>query len=195
MSNLADVSKAIEAIRGEGNEDILIFQTTSIYPNDPKDANLHVMETFRRSFGLPVGFSDHTADIYTPIAAAALGANMIEKHFCLSRSDPGTDTFFALEPTEFKEMCKGIKIAEAALGTSQKHILKGEKETAKGFRKSFIAWKDIKKGEVLTEDNTIIKRPGKGIWPQHYEAVLGAKVNRDIKKEDFIYWEDITERT
>lgn len=194
ISTMAEISMAIDAIKEEGNENILLFQTTSIYPNDHKDANLRVMETFKQAFGLPVGFSDHTADIFTPVAAAALGACMIEKHFCLSRNDPGTDTFFALEPTEFKEMCRGIRIAEAALGTSQKYILEGEKKTAKGFRKSFIAWKDIKKGEILTEENTIVKRPGNGIWPIHYKAVLGARANKDIKKDEFIRWEDITER-
>ena len=194
ISTMAEIATAIDVIQTEGNNQILLFQTTSIYPNDPKDANLRVMETFRKAFDTPVGFSDHTADIFTPVAAAALGAHMIEKHFCLSRSDPGTDTFFALEPNEFKEMCKGIRIAQAALGTSQKYILEGEKKTAKGFRKSFIAFKDIKKGEILTEENTIVKRPGQGIWPQHYEAVLGAKVNKDIKKDEFIRWGDITER-
>ena len=195
ISTMTEISMAIEAIKEEGNKDILLFQTTSIYPNDPKDANLRVMEMYKLAFSVPVGFSDHTADIYTPIAAAAIGANMIEKHFCLSRNDPGTDTFFALEPNEFREMCKGIRIAEAALGSAEKKILDGEKKTAKGFRKSFIAWRDIKKGEVLTENNTIVKRPGKGIWPQHYEAILGAKVNKDIAKDDFIRWKDITERT
>ncbi len=194
ISTMTEISMAIEAIKEEGNEKILLFQTTSIYPNDPKDANLRVMETFKHAFGFPVGFSDHTADIFTPVAAAALGACMIEKHFCLSRQDPGTDTFFALEPTEFKEMCKGIRIAQEALGTSQKYVLDGEKKTAKGFRKSFIAWKDIKRGEILTEENTIVKRPGEGIWPIHYKAVLGAKVNKDIKKDSFIRWEDITDR-
>ena len=191
---MTEISRGIEAIREEGNQDILLFQTTSIYPNDPRDANLRVMETYRSAFQVPIGFSDHTADIFTPVAAAAIGACMIEKHFCLSRSDPGTDTFFALEPHEFKEMCRGIRIAQAALGTSQKYILDGEKKTAKGFRKSFIAWRDLKKGDVLTNENTIIKRPGGGIWPQHYEAVYGAKVNKDIKKDEFICWEDITER-
>ncbi len=194
ISTMTEISMAIEAIREEGNNQILLFQTTSIYPNDPQDANLRVMETFRSAFGVPVGFSDHTADIFTPVAATALGACMIEKHFCLSRQDPGTDTFFALEPAEFKEMCRGIRIAEAALGTSQKYILEGEKKTAKGFRKSFIAWHDIKKGEVLTEENTIVKRPGEGIWPIYYKAVLGARVNKDIKKDEFIRWDDITER-
>ncbi len=194
ISTMTEIATAIDTIREEGNEQILLFQTTSIYPNDPKDANLRVMETFRLAFGLPVGFSDHTADIFTPIAAAALGAQMIEKHFCLSRNDPGTDTFFALEPAEFKEMCKGIRIAQSALGTHSKYILEGEKKTAKGFRKSFIAWRDIQKGEILTEENTIVKRPGQGIWPQYYQAVLGAKVNKDIKKDEFIRWDDITER-
>ncbi len=194
ISTMTEISMAIESIKEEGNENILLFQTTSIYPNDPEDANLRVMETFSKAFNVPVGFSDHTADIFTPVAAAALGACMIEKHFCLSRNDPGTDTFFALEPGEFKEMCRGIRIAEAALGTPQKYILEGEKKTAKGFRKSFIAGKDIKKGEILTEDNTIVKRPGEGIWPIYYKAVLGARMNKDLKKDEFIRWEDITER-
>lgn len=195
ISTMTEISMAIEAIREEGNEKILLFQTTSIYPNDPRDANLRVLETFRRAFNVPVGFSDHTADIFTPVAAAARGASMIEKHFCLSRTDPGTDTFFALEPGEFKEMCRGIRIAQAALGTSQKYIIDGEKKTAKGFRKSFIAWRDIKKDEILTDENTIVKRPGEGIWPVHYSAVLGARANKDIKKDDFIRWEDITKRS
>src|SRR3989338_7484431 len=194
ICTMAEISIAIDAVKEEGNNEILLFQTTSIYPNDPKDANLRVIKTFQQAFGLPVGFSDHTADIFTPVAATALGAMMIEKHFCLSRQDQGTDTFFALEPNEFKEMCKGIRIAQAALGTSQKYILEGEKKTAKGFRKSFLAFKDIKKGDILTEDNTIIKRPGEGIWPNHYQAVLGARINKDIKKDEFIRWEDITER-
>ena len=194
ISTMTEIATAIDAIKEAGNDQILLFQTTSIYPNDPKDANLNVMDTYKLAFNLPVGFSDHTADIFTPVAAAAVGAHMIEKHFCLSRQDPGTDTFFALEPNEFKQMCKGIRIAQAALGTSQKYILEGEKKTAKGFRKSFLAFKDIKKGDILTEDNTIIKRPGEGIWPNHYQAVLGAKINKDIKKDEFIRWEDITER-
>jgi sialic acid synthase SpsE len=189
MCNLADVYEAVEAVFSTGNENVALLQCTSLYPAAPHDVNLRVMDTLGRSFGVPVGYSDHTLGITMPIGAVARGACVIEKHFTLSRGLKGPDHFYALEPDEFKQMVIAIREVEQGLGSAIKMMLPEEKKCAR--RNSLIAKKDIPKGTKLAQDMIVINRPALGIEPRFLDAVIGQKTKRQIKKDEAITWESI----
>ena len=190
MSTLAQVDEAISAIRGEGNDQILLFHCVSRYPAKPSDMNLRTMQTLQRAFDVPVGLSDHTEGIVVSIAAAVLGAKLIEKHFTLDRTAEGPDNFFSMEPGPMKQIIDGIREAEAALGVPYKTIRKVEESMVVNFHKSIYALEDIKPGETVTEKNTDILRPLQGIEAKHAEVVRGMRPSHLIKKGQALRWDD-----
>ena len=182
MSTLGEIEEALDVIRSEGVEDIILLHCVSNYPARIEDVNLRAMGTLKQAFKLPVGFSDHTLGITAPIAAVALGACVIEKHFTLDRNLPGPDHKASLEADELKEMVKAIREVEKALGDGIKRPTKEEEEIKKVARRSIVAKVDISKGAIITEDMLDVKRPGTGIEPKYLKFIIGRKTKEDIKR-------------
>ena len=168
-----------------------LLKCTSAYPAPPEETNLRTIAHMAEAFKVPTGLSDHTLGIAVPVAAVALGACIVEKHFTLSRKLKGPDHPFALEPEELKQMVRAIREVEESLGSPVKQMIPDEEEMAKLGRRSIIARADIPKGTRLTEDMLIIKRPGYGIKPKFLDIVIGREAKRDIEKDDIITWEMI----
>lgn len=186
MSTLDEIDDAIKLLQENGSGKITLLHCTTEYPTPYRHVNLNAMSTLRERFGLDIGYSDHTLGMEVPIAAAALGAVIIEKHFTLSRKMEGPDHQASLEPGELKEMIQSIRRLEKALGDGKKQPTDVEKKNAMAARKSIIARKDIQEGECLTEDNLTTKRPGTGISPMKWNEVLGTMAVRDFKKDELI---------
>jgi N-acetylneuraminate synthase len=167
-------------------EKVVILHCTTEYPAPYEDVNLQVMDTMRQAFGLPVGYSDHTNGIAIPIGAIARGAVLIEKHFTLDRNLPGPDHKASLEPDELRAMVTAIRHVEKALGTTQKIPAKSEMKNRDIARKCLVAGRDIKKGEIFTEQNISVKRPGDGISPMYYWNILGKIAGRDYIADEKI---------
>ncbi|MDA8094283.1 MAG: N-acetylneuraminate synthase [Betaproteobacteria bacterium] len=165
---------------------VTLLHCTTEYPAPFEDVNLDAMNSMACAFGLPVGYSDHTTGISVPIAAAALGAKVIEKHFTLDRNLPGPDHKASLEPDELKMMVAGIREVEAALGSPLKKIAPSEIENRPAGRKSLVASRDIHKGELFTAENLALKRPGDGISPMRYWEWLGKTADRDFLQDEQI---------
>lgn len=163
----------------------------STYPTAFKDVNLNMIGYLKEKYNVPVGYSGHERGIIVSIAAATLGAKIIEKHFTLNRSWDGPDHNISLTPSGFKKMVDRIRVIESALGTSQKNLSRGEYLTREVFAKSLVARKKIKKGEIITYDMIDIKGPGKGLNPQLIDKIVGKKAKREIKQYDFFYQLDI----
>jgi len=173
-------------------EKLTLLHCTSEYPAPFADVNLRAMDQLRDSFGLPVGFSDHTPGIAMPIAAAARGARMIEKHFTLDRELPGPDHRASLEPDELQAMVAGIRQLEQALGDGQKRVADSERDNRAIARKSLVAARPIRAGEAFSEDNLTAKRPGDGLAPLHYWALLGRPAGRDYAADEAIGGEELS---
>lgn len=186
MSTLGEIEEALKVIREEGTEEIVLLHCVSSYPAKVEDMNVKTMETLRYAFKLPVGLSDHTLGITIAIAAVALGACVIEKHFTLDKNLPGPDHRASLEPGELKEMVKALRDVERALGDGVKQPTVGEEENKKVIRRSIVAKLDIPKGAIITEEMLTIKRPGSGIEPKHINMIVGRKAKEHIKSEEFI---------
>ena len=191
MANLGEIEEAIEAIRGEGNDRIVLLHCGVGYPLRVEDVNLAAIDTLKESFPYPVGYSDHTLGLVVPIAAVARGADMIEKHFTIGRNLPGPDHPFALEPQELKAMVQGIREAEKAIGSPRKSVLDSELSYYHRGRRSLFARVDIPKGTVITEDMLAVLRPGIGLKPKYLDIVIGRKAQVDIKGEEPITWDKI----
>ena len=191
MATLGEVEEALNVIRSEGVEDVILLHCVSNYPARIEDVNLRAMETLKQAFKNPVGFSDHTLGITAPIAAVALGACVIEKHFTLDRNSPGPDHKASLEPDELKEMVKTIRDVEKALGGGIKRPTKEEEEVKKVVRRSIVAKMDIFEGAIITEDMLDVKRPGMGIEPKYVDMVVGRKAKENIKRDEIITWKII----
>jgi len=180
-----------EAYRSEAGqtalrEKVVLLHCTTEYPAPFEDVNLRSMDTLRAAFGLPVGYSDHTPGIAVAIASAARGAVIIEKHFTLNRNLPGPDHKASLEPGELKTMVQSIRQVEAALGSSLKFPSPSEIKNMPVARKSIVAAKEIKKGDLLTEENITVKRPGSGISPMNYWQLTGTVADRDYNKDEMV---------
>jgi N,N'-diacetyllegionaminate synthase len=189
MCEMADVRAAVEALyrNGLSKENLLLLHCNTEYPTPFGDVNLKAMEALRKEFGVEVGYSDHTKGIEVPIAAVALGASVIEKHFTLDRNMEGPDHKASLEPDELKAMVSAIRNIEKAVGgDGTKHVSKSERKNIAIARKSIVAAKGIKKGEILTEENITVKRPGTGISPMCWEEVIGTKAIRDFAEDEII---------
>lgn len=168
------------------NEKVTLLHCTTEYPTPFSEVNLRVMDTLRETFGLPVGLSDHTQGIAVPIAAVARGAAVIEKHFTLDKNLPGPDHKASLNPEEMAEMIQGIRQIEEALGSPRKVPTRSETKNMNVARKSLAAAVPIKKGEIFTEENLTVKRPGEGISSIHYWDWIGSRANRDYQADEFI---------
>lgn len=190
MSDLNEIKEAVKTILPINKELILLHCTTN-YPTLLKEVNLKAMQTIEKEFNLPVGYSDHTEGINVSLAAVALGACVIEKHFTLDRNLPGPDHKASLEPKELKAMVEGIRGIEIALGNGVKKPNQSEREVAKVARKSIVAAKNIKAGETIKEKMLVIKRPGTGIKSKYLDKIVGKKARREIKKDELIGWEKI----
>ena len=186
MSTLGEVEEALNVIRSEGVRDVVLLHCVSNYPAKIEDINLRAMETLKHAFKVPVGFSDHTLDITASIAAVALGACVIEKHFTLDRKLLGPDHKASLEPNELKEMVKTIRDLEKALGDGIKRPTKDEVEIKRVARRSIVAKEDMSKGIIITEDMLDVKRPGTGIPPKYMEMIVGRKAKENIIKDEII---------
>lgn len=181
MGSYDDIQDAVNAARGQGNEAIALLKCSSAYPAVPDDMNLRTMQHMRESFEVPVGLSDHSMGAIAAVTAVAMGACIIEKHFCLSREINNPDASFSMEPEEFKAMIDDIRIAEKAKGIVSYDVSVKEKESTV-FRRSIFAVEDIKKGEFFTEDNIRSIRPGYGLKPKYYKEVLNKHAAQDIKR-------------
>ena len=186
MSTLGEVEEALNVIRSEGVEDVILLHCVSNYPARIEDVNLRAMETLKQAFKIPVGFSDHTLGITASIAAAALGACVIEKHFTLDRDLPGPDHKASLEPNELKEMVQAIRDVEKALGDGVKRPTKEEEEIKRAARRSIVAKVDIPKGTIIAEDMLDVKRPGTGIEPKYIDMIVGKKAKENIRKDELV---------
>lgn len=190
MATLAEIDEAVQTAREAGCKELALLKCTSGYPADPAEMNLRTIPHMAEAFRLPVGLSDHTLGIAVPVAAVALGACIVEKHFTLSRAVPGPDSAFSLEPHEFKAMVDAIRVAEKALGTVNYAVT--EKEAAsRVFRRSLFVVKDMKAGDVFTEKNIRSIRPGYGLTTKYIDAILGKKAKRDIAEGTPLAWSDI----
>ena len=189
MCDMQDVRHAVETLyrNGLSKENLILLHCNTEYPTPFEDVNLKAMDALRKEFGVEVGYSDHTKGIEVPIAAVALGATVIEKHFTLDRTLPGPDHKASLEPDELKAMVRAIRNVEKAVGgDGKKHISESERKNIAIARKSIVAACDIRVGETFTEDNLTVKRPGNGISPMRWEEVLGMKAKRDFNEDELI---------
>lgn len=195
MGTLAEVEEAVETIRGTGNNRLAILHCVTSYPSQVKDTNLKAMLTLEQAFGVPVGYSDHTTGIEAAMAATALGAQIIEKHFTLDRNLPGPDHQASLEPDELREFVHSIRLVEGALGSGIKRPAPMEIPIQAVARKSIVAAVDIPSGAIITEDLLTTKRPGSGIMPRHWEEIIGRIATEDIARDSLLRWDNITKPT
>ncbi|MDP2684171.1 MAG: N-acetylneuraminate synthase [bacterium] len=191
MSTLEEVCEAVSVMKDSGNNDIVILHCNTQYPTPMEEVNLLAMLTMKEKCDVLVGYSDHTTGIEVPIAAVALGAVVIEKHFTLDRNMEGPDHKASLEPAELQAMVKAIRNTEKALGSSEKKPTEVAVEVAQVAQKSLISARNIKAGEIINKEDIVIKRPGSGIKPKELEKVVGKKALVDIPADTMIKWEDI----
>ena len=186
MSTLTEIENAIAILKKNGAIDITVLHCTTEYPAPFEDVNLKAMNTIKKKFNIGVGYSDHTMGIEVPIAAVALGASVIEKHFTLNRDSEGPDHKASLEPNELFQMVSSIRNIEKALGDGVKRLASSELKNKSVARKSIVANVNIKKGELFTKDNLTTKRPGNGISPMHWYDVIGKKASRNFDEDELI---------
>jgi len=186
MATLSEIEAALDILRGNGTSDIIVLHCNTEYPTPIEDVNLMAMNTIKNAFKVEIGYSDHTLGIEVPIAAVALGASVIEKHFTLDNTMEGPDHRASLEPDELKKMVDAIRNIEKALGNGVKKPSNSDKKNKDMARKSIVAQLVIKKGEMFTEDNLDIKRPGNGISPIRWDEVIGKVAKIDFKEDELI---------
>jgi len=191
MATLAEIDEAVSTIREAGDNQLALLKCTSAYPSRPEDMNLLTIPHLAEAFGVPVGLSDHTLDFEVAVAAVALGACIVEKHFTLSRENRGPDSSFSMEPHEFKEMVRAIRSVEKALGRVQYQITERE-ESSKVFRRSLFVVRDMYAGEEYTKENVRSIRPGFGLHTRHLDEVLGRRARKDILKGTPLTWDLVT---
>jgi len=194
MSDLEEINQSIswinEVWRNFSAFPVLsLMHCVTAYPAQPEDINLKVIQTLKDKFNLSVGLSDHTSGIEISIAAVALGAELIEKHFTISRDLEGPDHKASVEPIELRQLVSSIRNVEIAMGNGIKCPVKDEEIIKTQVRKSIVSIKFIKKGEVITNENIFLKRPGTGISPEYFESVIGMKVKQDIEKDTVLKWD------
>lgn len=186
MSTLDDVRISIEALKEGGAEDITLLHCTTSYPCPLEDVNLKAMNTLREEFGLKVGYSDHTKGVSVSIAAVALGAKVIEKHFTLDKNMEGPDHLASTEPEEFAYMVKCIRDIEKSLGTGKKEPTQAEREISQVVTKRIVAAKDISAGDILSDDNICVKRSNDGLLARCWDTVIGNVANKDYSIDEGI---------
>lgn len=186
MSTMREIEDAVNILKDHGASELIILHCTTEYPTPYEDVNLNAMLTIKERFGYEVGYSDHTMGIEVPIAAVALGAKVIEKHFTLDRTMDGPDHKASLEPSELKTMVDAIRNIELSMGTGIKEPADSEKKNIAIARKSIVANQSIIKGDILTETNLTVKRPGEGISPMKWFEIIGTKAIRDFEEDELI---------
>ena len=188
MSNLKEVGDALNILinAGTSKDNITVLHANTMYPTPMEDVNLNAMLTIQKEFSVDIGYSDHTLGIEVDIAAVAMGASCIEKHFTLDKTMNGPDHKASLEPEELKAMVGAIRNIEKALGSSEKKLSLSESENIKIVRKSIVASQDIENGELLTEKNVTVKRPGNGINPMMWDNIIGTVATKDYKIDSLI---------
>ena len=188
MSTIKEISKAISAVETAGTkkDQITVLHCTTSYPLPMSEVNLNAMRKIAEDLQVKIGYSDHTLGIEIPIAAVALGAQIVEKHFTLDRELPGPDHRASLIPVELRSMVKAIRNIEVALGDGEKRLMPCEIENIELARKSIVAAKNIRKGEILSRENLAIKRPGLGVSPMAWDEVMGKKAIRDFSPDDLL---------
>lgn len=186
MSNICEINEALSVLQGNGTEKVVLLHCNTQYPTPFEDVNLNAMNLMRKKFGVEVGYSDHSLGIEVPIAAVAMGATVIEKHFTLDKHMDGPDHKASLEPDELKKMVNGIRNVEKALGNEKKNPSPSETGNIAVVRKSIVAAKRIKKGEIFSEENLTTKRPGNGVSPMQWPKILGRVALHDYEEDDLI---------
>lgn len=192
MASLAEIDEAVRTLRESGTTDLTLLKCTSSYPAPAEEANLRTIPHLRDAFQCPVGLSDHTMGSAVAVAAVALGATVVEKHFTLSRADGGPDGAFSMEPHEFKQMVDDIRIVEKALGCVS-YTLTPKEEQSKVFRRSLFVVEDIAAGETFTEKNVRSIRPGHGLHTRYFSKVMGKKAIRSLLKGVPLHWDMISQ--
>ncbi|MFC2027889.1 N-acetylneuraminate synthase family protein [Chloroflexota bacterium] len=190
-ANMSDILSAVETVLETGNDQLVVLHCTSVYPcHDYSLLNLNVLRSFQAMFDFPVGYSDHTTDpIIAPVAAVAMGAKILEKHFTLDRSMKGPDHSFALEPDELKCMVSAIRKTERSMGSAHRRMLPEEVEVARLGRRSLVATRDIKVGGRISAADLAIKRPGTGIEPRYLDLIIGRTARMDISADHVLTWD------
>ncbi len=187
-ATLADIDQSVQLLRENGCEDLVLLKCTSTYPATPENTNLVTIPSMREIFNCHIGLSDHTLGIGAAVASVALGARVIEKHFTLSRADGGTDAAFSIEPDELRSLVEETKRAWQALGRVQFGIQKAEENSLR-YKRSVYVVEDVQEGELFTEENLRVIRPGDGLAPKYYEKILGRRASRSIKRATPMSWD------
>jgi N-acetylneuraminate synthase len=191
MCTLEEVGESVAAILGEGNRQLVLLHAVTSYPTHPQDVNLSAMKALREAFGLPVGYSDHTLGTTACVAAAALGATMLEKHFTTDRQADGPDHILSADPVQMKTIVEQVRLIETMRGNGLKMPAASEKTTRLNNRKSIVITLDLPAGHRLTEADVAVKRPGTGIAPKHLELVRGRTLNRPVAADEVLSWGDL----
>lgn len=192
-SSLTDISESVSFLKECGCEDLILLKCTSTYPASPENTNLRTIPHMKELFGYHCGLSDHTKGIGTAIASVALGARVIEKHFTISREDGGVDSVFSIEPDELTSLVIEAKRAWEALGSVKYDILKAE-ESSLRYKRSIYFVEDLKKGEMITNENIRVIRPGDGLDPKFYDLIQNSRVIKDVKRGTPFNWDFIIDR-
>lgn len=187
MGTIDEIEESVKAIRNAGNDKLCLLKCSSSYPAALEDMNLLTIQHLKETFGVLVGLSDHTLGSVGAVTAVALGAKVIEKHFCISREIDNPDSSFSMEPHEFEQMVKNIRISEIAIGKVSYESSVGEK-TNRIFRRSIFVVKDIKEGDLFTEENIRVIRPAYGLEPKYYGDILGKSPAREIERGTPLAW-------
>lgn len=191
MGSLAEIETALNIIYEAGNKEVILLHCIAIYPPDDTIVNLRNIEMLNKTLSIPVGFSDHTIGTSIPLAAIALGARVIEKHFTLDKTMPGWDHAVSANPEEMKVIVEEGKRIITALGEYRRVVSEQEKKQRESFRRSVVSKRKIKKGEFLQKKDLDFKRSGTGIRPDETQYILGRKVNKNIDEDELIKWEDL----
>ena len=193
MANLKEIKDAIDILRTEGTQkdNITVLHANTMYPTPMRDVNLKAMLTIGETFDISYGYSDHTLGIEVDIAAVAMGAKCIEKHFTLDKTKIGMDNQMATEPNQMKQLVENCDEVQKALGDTKRVVLSAELDQRKQMRRSIVVTKDLQAGSKLTYDDLDVKRPGTGFPPEHIDNLIGKNLCRDIVKDTMITKEDI----
>jgi N-acetylneuraminate synthase len=188
MGTLEEIEEAVGAAREAGAAQLALLHCTSAYPAGAEEMNLKTIPHLAEALGVPVGLSDHTLGISVPVAAVALGACIVEKHFTLSRDVPGPDSGFSLEPAEFRAMVEAVRDARRALGEAH-YGASAREQASRALRRSLYVVADVKAGEPFTAENVRSIRPALGLEPKHLPSVLGKRASRDVRRGEPVSWE------
>lgn len=191
-ATMSEIDEAVRTIRNTGNKDLVLMQCITNYPSKIDSANVNVIKTYQNAFGCLTGYSDHSPGHVVALASVVLGGRVIEKHFTLDKNDKGPDHPHSMEPDEFKFMVDSIREIERAMGSTCKDVVDEESETVYVQRRCLYANRDLKKGQIITEDDITVLRPALGIPPKFRRILIGKSVNKDISEGEPLYWENIS---